>query len=151
MLQKRPINLRSLLIVATPLAVFSSATEQSPRQGSHDDVASKNCRSLLQKSPIKKIICCKRDLSHDDVASYSAAARLQLPPEEDPLSHQLSSPSFFKRFDSATRISKMGWLWLVGSIKLQVSFAKQPYKRDDILQKRPINSSILLTVVTPYR
>jgi len=32
----------------------------------------------------------------------------------------------------------MGWLQLVGSIKLQVSFAKETYKRDDILQKRPI-------------
>ena len=32
----------------------------------------------------------------------------------------------------------MGWLRLVGSIKRQVSFAKQPYKRDNILQKRPI-------------
>ena len=30
----------------------------------------------------------------------------------------------------------MGWLRLVGSLKLQVSFAKEPYKRDDILQKR---------------
>jgi len=44
----------------------------------------------------------------------------------------------------------MGWLWFVGSIKLQVSFAKEPYKRDDILQKRPIILSILLTVATPY-
>jgi len=25
-----------------------------------------------------------------------------------------------------------------GSLKLQVSFAKEPYKRDNILQKRPI-------------
>ena len=32
----------------------------------------------------------------------------------------------------------MGWLWLVGSIKLWVSFAKELYKRDYILQKRPI-------------
>jgi len=32
----------------------------------------------------------------------------------------------------------MRWLRLVGSIKLQVSFEKEPYKRDDILQKRPI-------------
>jgi len=32
----------------------------------------------------------------------------------------------------------MGWLWLVGSFKLWVSFAKEPYKRDDIMQKRPI-------------
>jgi len=32
----------------------------------------------------------------------------------------------------------MGWLRLVGSFKLQVSFAKEPYKRDNILQKRPV-------------
>ena len=30
----------------------------------------------------------------------------------------------------------MGWLRLVGSLKLYVSLAKEPYKRDDILQKR---------------
>ena len=44
----------------------------------------------------------------------------------------------------------MGWLWLVGSLKLQVSFAKEPYKRDDILQKRPIILRSLLIVATPY-
>ena len=44
----------------------------------------------------------------------------------------------------------MGWLWLVGSIKLYVSFAKEPYKKDDILQQRPIILSILLIVATPY-
>ena len=32
----------------------------------------------------------------------------------------------------------MRWLWLVGSIKVQVSFAKEPYIRDNILPKRPI-------------
>jgi len=32
----------------------------------------------------------------------------------------------------------MEWLRSVGSLKLQVSFAKEPYKRDDILQNRPI-------------
>ena len=32
----------------------------------------------------------------------------------------------------------MGWLRFVGSSKLQISFAMQPYKIDDILQKRPI-------------
>jgi len=32
----------------------------------------------------------------------------------------------------------MGWLRLVGSLKLQVSFAKELYKRDDVLQKRPM-------------
>ena len=44
----------------------------------------------------------------------------------------------------------MGWLQLVGSTKLKVSFAKEPYKRDDILQKRPVILSILVTVATPY-
>ena len=44
----------------------------------------------------------------------------------------------------------MRWLYLVGSIKLWVSFAKEPYKRDHILQKRPISLSMLLTVATPY-
>jgi len=44
----------------------------------------------------------------------------------------------------------MGWLQLVGSLKLQVSFAKEPYKRADILQKTPIIWRSLLTVATPY-
>jgi len=44
----------------------------------------------------------------------------------------------------------IGWLWLVGSIKLYVSFEKESYKRLDILRKRPIFLSILLTVATPY-
>ena len=33
----------------------------------------------------------------------------------------------------------MGWLWLVGSIKLQFSFAKEAHKRDNILQKKTCN------------
>ena len=37
----------------------------------------------------------------------------------------------------------MGWLRVVGSLKSWVSFAKEPYKRDNILQKRPIISWIL--------
>ena len=34
-------------------------------------------------------------------------------------------------------ICSMEWLRLVGSIRVQVSFAKEPYKRDAILEKRP--------------
>jgi len=45
----------------------------------------------------------------------------------------------------------MGWLQLVGSLKLQVSFVKQPYKRDDIPQKRPVILRSLLIVATPYQ
>jgi len=47
-------------------------------------------------------------------------------------------------------IVDMGWLRLVGSLKLQVSFAKQSYKREDILQKKPIIRRSLLIVATPY-
>jgi len=43
----------------------------------------------------------------------------------------------------------MRWLRLVGSLKLYVSFAKEPYKRDDILQTRPIFWRGLLTVANP--
>jgi len=44
----------------------------------------------------------------------------------------------------------MGWLRLVGSWKSYVSFAKEPYERDDILQKRPIILRGLLIVATSY-
>jgi len=41
----------------------------------------------------------------------------------------------------------MRWLQLVGSLKLKVSFAKEPYKRDYILQKRPIVLRSLLKAI----
>jgi len=44
----------------------------------------------------------------------------------------------------------MRWLRLVGTLILQVSFAKEPYEKDDILQKRPIILRSLLIVATPY-
>jgi len=44
----------------------------------------------------------------------------------------------------------MGWLRLVGSLKSLVSSAKEPYERDDILQKRPVILRSLLMVATPY-
>jgi len=43
----------------------------------------------------------------------------------------------------------MGWLQVVGSLDLQVSFAKEPYERDYILQKRPSVLRSLLIVATP--
>ena len=44
----------------------------------------------------------------------------------------------------------MGWLRCVVALKLQVSFAKEPCKRDDILQKRPMILRSLLIVASPY-
>ena len=46
-------------------------------------------------------------------------------------------------------IAYLTFVWLVRSIKLHVSFAKEPYVKDNILQKRPMILSILLTVATP--
>jgi len=43
-----------------------------------------------------------------------------------------------------------GWLPVVSSFKLYVSFAKEPYKRDDILHKTPRILRSLLMVATPY-
>ena len=59
-----------------------------------------------------------------------------------------------KRESCCERVSRdltMGSLRWVGSSKSQVSFPKEPYKRDYILQKRPIILRILLIVATPYR
>jgi len=46
-------------------------------------------------------------------------------------------------------IHSMGWLRLVGSLKSEVSTAKEPYKRDYILQKRPVILRSLHIVATP--
>ena len=49
---------------------------------------------------------------------------------------------------SGSRFSIMRWLRLVGYLKTQVSFAKEPYKQDNILQKRPIFQRSLLIIAT---
>jgi len=43
----------------------------------------------------------------------------------------------------------MGWLQVVGSLKIYVFFAKEPYKRDLYSAKRPIILKSLLIVATP--
>jgi len=44
----------------------------------------------------------------------------------------------------------IGWLRLEGSLKLEVSFAEEPNKRDDILQKRLIILRSLPIEATSY-
>ena len=44
----------------------------------------------------------------------------------------------------------MGWLWLVGSLKSQVSFAEYSLFYRALLQKRPVILRSLLIVATPY-
>jgi len=51
---------------------------------------------------------------------------------------------------ASSGVLDMGWLRLVGCLKSYVSFAKEPYKRDYILQKRPIILRRLLIVATSY-
>ena len=52
--------------------------------------------------------------------------------------------------NSSARIgTHMGWLRLVGSLKTYVSFAKEPFERDDILQKRRVFLRSLLITATP--
>ena len=45
----------------------------------------------------------------------------------------------------------MGWLKLVGSLKIQVSFAKEPLFCRALLQKRPIFLGSIQAVATPQR
>jgi len=47
--------------------------------------------------------------------------------------------------------SGMGWLRLVGSLKVQVSFAEYSFFNRALLQKRPIMLRSLLIVATPYQ
>ena len=61
------------------------------------------------------------------------------------LSHTHTHKHTHTHTTCAPRLIAMGWLRLVGSLKWQVSFAKETYKRDDILQKRRI-----VIVATPY-
>jgi len=82
----------------------------------------------LQKRSIKETIFCEKTYNFIDPTDRS-----------HPIVRQ-----------EGKRLQSMVWLRLVGSIKVQVSFAKEPYKKDDILQKRPVISSILLIVATPY-
>jgi len=64
--------------------------------------------------------------------------------------HRNMYESIYSWCHCSVSLTHMGWLRLVGSIKLQVSFAKEPFKRDCILQKSPMIWSIVLTVATPY-
>jgi len=58
-------------------------------------------------------------------------------------------PHTYAPVDMCSTHLGMGWLQLVGSLKLYVSFAKEHYKRDDILQKRPITLRSLLHLAIP--
>ena len=49
-----------------------------------------------------------------------------------------------------THLCHMGWLWLVGSLKLYISFAEYRLFYRALLQKRPVILRSLLVEATPY-
>ena len=121
LLQKRPVILRSLLIVATPYCTFGNTFVWHDSCGCAWDM----CGIAQQTKTKETYILTKRDLhTHKKKASCNLTQMY-------------------------CRKCCMGWLRLVGSLKLQVSFVKETYKKDYILQKRPIIWRRLLIVSTP--
>jgi len=112
-------------------------TTRGRRRRSVCDSCFTNALSLLQSLPFPLF------LFHTH--SQHTPALLALSP-----SHTLPPSLFFSLPLSQHTLRVMGWLRLVGSLKLQASFAKEPYQKDDILQKRPILLRSLLIVATSY-
>ena len=98
----------------------------------------KNCRSKRNNSLFraKTSLNVKRDL---DLCIWRMTCKRYL-------RHYNRNSSFHraKTVLNAKRDLHTGWLRLVGSSNLYVSFAKEPYKRDYILQTRPIILKSLL-------
>ena len=63
--------------------------------------------------------------------------------------HDVHNPHLGHTSQDATKCRWVVRLSFVASLKLYVPLAKEPYKRDDILQKRPTMLRSLLTVATP--
>ena len=61
-----------------------------------------------------------------------------------------SNTTISVRIHVSTSITTMGWLRLVGSLKLQISFGEYRLFDRALLQKRPVILRSLLIVATPY-
>ena len=53
-----------------------------------------------------------------------------------------------RNYEGQELCTLMGWLRLVGFLKSEVFFAKEPCKRDDILQRRPMILRSLVIIAT---
>ena len=116
----------------------------------HPNTFSKNWKSALRSG----ILFASTELMHGPRSDYSLHFDIKRTHTKFVRKNKMLALGvcFSQPCSSAGRRLKtylMGWLRLVGSIKLQVTFAKEPYKRDIILQKKPMILSILLTIATP--
>jgi len=85
---------------------------------------------------------------HTKTETMWTGSKLGIPLQYTRLLQHSYSASRHPVFWYSVAIFPMRWLRWVGSLKLQVSFAKKPYKKDDILQKRPTILRSLLIVAT---
>jgi len=100
--------------------------------------------NVVIRDKISKLGCCSLDARRQiffvgAVLLWSCRAGYDWAYESD----------FGARNSVLPHIQDMRVARLVGSLKPEVSFAKEPYKRDDILQKKPVILRSLLIIVTP--
>jgi len=102
------------------------------------------CNTSICRSPIRlsgsMYVCgaetmCLRERQRESTRARTRKRTHKKLPEKYVRIDLQEFVSYFRTWPSDV---SMGWLRLVGSLKLQVSFAKEPCIRDDILQKRPI-------------
>ena len=87
--------------------------------------------------PSRILICISTRISSQNNTKY--------------LFQKRSSQEWAVHTQGLTHDTLVGQLRLVGSLKLQISFAKEPYKRDDTLQRRRMILRSLLIIATPYK
>jgi len=112
-------------------------------------------RHFPQKSPIISGSFAESDLQVTASYGFSPPCTIYLKPVERTLcSSTLPIKKIELRWESCRRVRTlqvhMGWLRLVGSLKIQVSFAEYRLFYRALLQKRPVIFRCLLTEATPY-
>ena len=95
------------------------------------------CHTLSVAPAITLWVCPSNDPSHSDVTLWEYPFLLS---HFECVSHTVPQGKHLT----------MGWLRLVGSLKLQVSFAEYSLFYRALLQKRPIISRSLLIIATPH-
>jgi len=110
--------------------VWSLQMEAIPFEirGGRGDTGRQRCVGCLKSN----ISFCKRATNYRDLLQKMNCKDKESCASSPPCAHHVCAcPTKDMQFH-------MGWLWSIGLIKLYVSFAKEPYKRDDVLQKSPM-------------